>query len=90
MNREREQRQGTAPGEGYPRYRSHFRPRTRRGWIAVALFLGLLALAQPPLVHSVANRIEPWVLGVPFLYAYLLLVYCGLITVLIWAQRRGL
>ncbi len=90
MTQERERSHGTAPGQSYPRCRSHYRPRTRRGWIAVALFVGLLALAQPPLVHTVANRIEPWVLGVPFLYAYLLLVYCGLIAVLIWAQRRGL
>jgi hypothetical protein len=29
------------------------------------------------------------VLGLPFLYAYLLVLYFALIAVLIWAQRRG-
>ena len=73
----------------YPRYRSHFLPRTRDGWIAVTLFCGLFALTQPPLLH-LANRITPWVLGLPFLYGYLLVVYCALIGVLLWAQRRGI
>lgn len=69
---------------------SHYRPRTREGWIAVVAFLGLLALAQPPIVHRFANRIEPWVLGLPFLYAYLLIVYLAMIGVLFWVQRRRL
>jgi len=77
-------------GQDYPSYRSHYLPRTRRGWIAVVLFLGLLSLAQPPIVHTIANRIEPRVFGIPFLYTYLLLIYCCLITVLLWARRRGL
>lgn len=76
------------PSESYPRYRSHFLPRTRNGWIAVILFCGLFALTQPPLLY-VANRVTPWVLGLPFIYAYLLLIYCALIAVLLWAQRRG-
>jgi hypothetical protein len=71
-----------------PRYRSHYLPRTREGWIGVVLFLLLLALAEPPLVYVLGNRVEPWVLGVPFLYAYLLLVYIALIGVLIWVMRR--
>jgi hypothetical protein len=58
--------------------------------VAVVLFLGLFALVEPPLVYSLANRMEPWVLGVPFLYAYLLVVYLALIGVLIWARKRGL
>ena len=70
--------------------RSHYRPRSRDGWIAVIAFLGLLALAQPPFVHNLANRIEPWILGVPFLYAYLLAIYVAMIGVLLWVQRRGL
>ena len=49
-----------------------------------------MALAQPPIVHTVANRVEPWVLGMPFLYTYLLVVYCALIGVLFWIKRRGL
>lgn len=85
----REKHSGHAPGEEYPNYRSHYRPRTRDGRIAVFLFVALFALTQPPFVHGVANRIAPWVLGVPFLYAYLLVLYFALIAVLIWAKRRG-
>lgn len=70
--------------------RSHYLPRTRRGWVAVVLFLVLFALVEPPVVHTLANRVEPWILGVPFLYAYLLLLYFLLIGVLIWALRRKL
>jgi hypothetical protein len=69
--------------------RSHYLPRTRDGWIGVILFVVLFAMAEPPLVFSLANRIDPWVLGVPFLYAYLLLVYLALIGVLVWVLRRG-
>jgi hypothetical protein len=75
---------------GYPSYRSHYLPRSRAGWIVLVLFVALMALAQPPIVYLVANRVEPWVLGLPFLYAYLLAVYCALIGVLFWAKRRGL
>lgn len=73
----------------YPRYRSHFLPRTAAGRVAVALFLALLALAQPPFVHEFVNRVEPRVLGLPFLYVWLLAVYVAMIGVLVWAQRRG-
>lgn len=71
-------------------FRSHLRPRTPAGWVAVLLFLGLFALAEPPFVHSWANRTEPWLLGFPFLYTYLLVIYSALICVLIWALRRRL
>ncbi|MBT8396558.1 MAG: hypothetical protein KJN92_06315 [Gemmatimonadetes bacterium] len=71
-------------------FRSHLIPRTRAGWVGVVVFLGLFALVEPPFVHSWANRIEPWVLGFPFLYTYLLVIYCALIGVLIWALRRKL
>lgn len=70
--------------------RSHLLPRTRAGWVALLLFLGLLALAEPPLVHGFANRIEPWLFGFPFLYSYLLVVYLALIGVLLWVLRRKL
>ena len=70
--------------------RSHLLPRTRQGWVAVVLFIALLALAEPPLVYLVGNRMEPWVLGMPFLYVYLLGVYVALIGVLLWVWRRGL
>ncbi len=69
---------------------SHFLPRSRRGWIAVIAFLGLMALAQPPIVFRFANRVEPWVLGLPFLYAWLLGVYVAMIGVLFWVQRQRL
>lgn len=78
----------SSKGEGL--FRSHLLPRTRDGWVAVLLFLGLFALVEPPFVHGVANRIEPWLLGFPFLYTYLLLIYTVLIGVLIWALRRRL
>lgn len=73
-----------------PTKQSHFVPRSRDGWIAVIAFLGLMALAQPPVVHRLVNRIEPWVLGLPFLYAWLLGVYVAMIGVLLWVQRRAL
>ena len=69
---------------------SHWLPRSRDGRIAVILFVALMALAQPPVVHRLVNRIEPWVLGLPFLYVWLLGVYLAMIGVLLWAQRRGL
>jgi choline-glycine betaine transporter len=76
--------------DSYPDYPSHYRPRTRAGWIALVVFLALMSLAEPPIVTSWANRIEPWVFGMPFLYSYLLVVYVALICVLLWAQKRGL
>ncbi len=53
-------------------------------------FLALSLLAQPPIVHGFANRIEPWLLGMPFLFVYLLAIYVALVAVLVWAYRRGL
>ena len=75
----------SAPSAGR---RSHWWPRTRDGRIAVILFLVLFALAQPPFVHGFANRIEPRILSMPFLYVYLLVLYIALIAVLLWARRR--
>ncbi len=73
-----------------PMFPSHYRPRTRAGRVAVLLFLGLMALAQPPVVSGPANRVEPWLLGLPFLYGYLLLIYTFMIVVLIWTLMREL
>jgi hypothetical protein len=70
--------------------RSHYIPRTRTGRIAVGAFLVLFAFTQPPLVFVLANRTDPWILGVPFLYAYLFALYFALIAVLLWAKRRDL
>ena len=69
--------------------RSHYLPRTRNGRIATVAFIVAMALVQPPIVHGLVNRIEPWVLGMPFLFVYLLVAYVLGIAVLIWAQRRG-
>ena len=52
-------------------------------------FTLLMAMAQPPIVHTLANRTEPSLLGMPFLYVYLLAVYVLMIGVLIWAMRKG-
>lgn len=70
------------------RFRSHLWPRTRGGRRAVVGFLFFLALAQPP-VMLFANRIEPRVAGLPFLYVWLLAAYVSMIAVLIRAWRRG-
>ena len=72
-----------------PDRRSHYLPRTRNGWLALVLFVLLMGMAQPPIVHGFMNRVEPWILGMPFLYAYLLLIYILMIGVLIWAMRKG-
>ena len=68
--------------------RSHYLPRTRAGWIATVLLVVTMALAQPPVVHGLANRVEPWILGMPFLFVYLLGVYAAMIAVLIWTMSR--
>jgi hypothetical protein len=76
------------PAAEREQFRSHLVPRTRDGWVAVLLFVGLFALVEPPFVHGWANRVEPWILGFPFLYTYLLVFYTALVIVLIWALRR--
>ncbi len=72
-----------------PRRPSRFLPRTRDGWIATVAFGAVFLLAMPPVSHTLLNRIEPSVFGVPFLYLALFGVYVALIGVLIWAYRRG-
>lgn len=44
---------------------------------------------MPPVTHGLINRVEPVILGLPLLYAWLLGVYVALIGVLIWTYRRG-
>jgi hypothetical protein len=44
---------------------------------------------MPPVTHTVLNRTDPSVLGLPFFYVALLVVYSALILVLVWAFRRG-
>lgn len=72
-----------------PERRSHFIPRTRDGWIATVSFVVLFVLVMPPVTHTVLNRVEPWILGLPFFYTVLLGLYSVLISVLIWTLRRG-
>jgi uncharacterized membrane protein len=72
-----------------PRFRSHLLPRTRDGRIAVLSFVVLLLLAMPPVTHRVLDRPASPVLGMPFLYVSLLVIYLALIGVLLWALRRG-
>ncbi len=72
-----------------PGRRSHLVPRTRDGWVATIAFVAIFLLAMPPVTHTLLNRTEPWILGVPFIFAALFAVYVALIAVLIWAYRRG-
>jgi len=58
--------------------------------VALVLFAALFALAQPPIVTGPANRIDPKILGLPFLYVYVFLIYCAMVCVLLWARWRNL
>ncbi len=68
--------------------KSHYIPRTAAGRLLAIAFLFAMLLAQPPIVHGLMNRIEPMVLGVPFLFAYLFGAYLLGIGVLILALRK--
>ncbi len=70
--------------------RSHFIPRTRDGWISTITFVVLFLVAMPPVTHTVLNRTDPWLLGLPFFYVVLLGIYTALTLVLVWALRRGI
>ena len=72
-----------------PGYRSHFIPRTREGRAATVAFLLLFALCMPPFTHTVLNRIQPTVFGIPFFWAALFVIYTLMIGVLIRAFRAG-
>ena len=72
-----------------PGYRSHFVPRTRKGRAATVAFLVLFALCMPPFTHTVLNRIEPTVFGIPFLWVALFSIYTLMIGVLVRAFRAG-
>ena len=65
---------------------SHLRPRSARGWFIIAYFVALFALTQWPFL-AWANRIEPLVFGLPFLYAYLSIDY-ALMLVGLWLLWR--
>ena len=66
---------------------NHFVPRTRDGWVAASAFLLLVLATQQPVVFLVAeNRLQ--ILGIPFLYLYLLALYLCQIGILIWVAIR--
>jgi len=66
----------------YREFASHLVPRSGEGKLLLAAFLALFLLAEWPLL-SLVNRVEPTWFGVPFLFAYLFVVYVLLIVVLI-------
>ena len=68
---------------------SHFVPRTRDGWIATIAFVALFLCAMPPVTHTVLDRADPWIAGMPFFYVTLFVVYSALVGVLLWALKRG-
>ncbi|MEX2472031.1 MAG: hypothetical protein WEA34_07625 [Gemmatimonadota bacterium] len=70
--------------------RSHFFPRTAAGRRATVAFLLLFALCMPPFTHTVWNRIEPTVGGLPFLWVVLLAIYTLLVLVLVRVYRNGI
>jgi len=72
-----------------PPRNKRFLPRTTDGWVATIAFLLIFLLALPPVTHTLLNRIEPSVGGMPFLYVALFFVYTALIGILVWAYRRG-
>jgi hypothetical protein len=66
-------------------YRNHYVPRTAAGWVSVVAFLGLMALAQPPIAFWAERSFaEMSVFGLPVFYVYLGGVYFSLIGVLLW------
>ena len=70
-------------------FSSHYLPRTPAGRVSVIAFLALMALAQPPIVFWVDESFSgEFVLGMPFLYVYLGVIYVALIGVLLWALRQ--
>ena len=73
----------------YREFRSHYLPRTARGRGAVLVYIVALMFAEWPLL-PLANQIEPTVLGFPFLFVYLSVVYAAKLAVLIYAARQQL
>lgn len=69
--------------------KSHFVPRSRRGRTVALVIVCLFLLIGWP-VLPLANRIEPFVVGMPFLYFYLLVIYIGMIAVMLYAAGKGL
>lgn len=73
----------------YREFRSHLCPRTRAGRGVVLAYVLFLAFAEWPFL-PLANRMDPTVLGFPFLFLYLTVIYAVKIGTLIYAARRQL
>lgn len=69
-------------------FKSHLIPRTRRGKFVTLAILCLYLLIQWPILRF-ANRIQPLILGLPFLYFYLLVIYVGIIAIMVYAAKKG-
>ncbi len=65
---------------------SHYRPRSARGRFFLVYFVVMFALTQWPFI-AWANRIYPLVLGLPFFYAYLCIVYAAILGGLLMLLR---
>ncbi|MCG8606682.1 hypothetical protein MJD09_17065 [bacterium] len=68
-------------------FRSHLIPSTRRGKTVTIFIVCLYLLIQWPIL-SLVNRMHPFILGMPFLYFYLLVIYFCIIGVMIYACRK--
>lgn len=77
----------TGDHDRYRSYPSHFVPRTAQGRLIVVLYLLWLACAEWPLLPW-ANRIEPTVLGFPFVFAYLAAIYAAKMVTLLYAAKQ--
>ena len=71
------------------RIRNHYLPRTSTGKKVVLAFVLSIILSQPPVVFMIDEKFQgDWLLGFPFLYSYLTIIYFSQIGILIWALRR--
>ena len=70
-------------------FKNHLIPRSRKGKLVTLTVLCLYLLIQWPILQF-ANRMEPFVLGMPFLYVYLLFIYCCIIAVMVYACLQDL
>lgn len=68
--------------------KSHLRPRTRDGRIAVVAFVALFLLSMPPFTHVLWDRPDQWIGGWPSFFVVLFLIYSAAIGVLVWTLRK--
>jgi len=58
--------------------------------LAIVYFVASTVLLIAPVYTSVANRIEPRVLGLPFSLVYVLAVIAANFVALAWMYRKGI